>query len=90
MKEVWQKQYPKDINSVCDFSIESLKTKEPPDLLMRYCPPYAAPTKAGGRPTENKRKKGFSEEKKKPKRSATKQCQVILQFKRRFNVLKKL
>ena len=65
--EMWQKQYPQKIDSLCDFNIESLKKTQPPDLSMRYCPPYTAPSKAG-RPKEGKRKKGCLEEKKPKKR----------------------
>jgi hypothetical protein len=38
----------------------------PEDAAMRYCPPYAAPRKAG-RPKNNKRMKSHLEEKKKRK-----------------------
>ncbi len=68
--EMWQLQYPQDLQSLCDFSIETLKKTNAPDLAMRYCPPYVASNKAG-RPKEGKRKKGFLEEKKPKKRKGT-------------------
>ncbi len=55
---------------LCDFSIESLKQTEPPELTIRYCPPYSAPKKAG-RPHEGKRKKGILEEKKLKEKKCT-------------------
>jgi hypothetical protein len=68
--EMWRLQYPTNQHSLCDFSIESLKQTEPPELSMRYCPPYIAPNKAG-RPKEGKRKKGILEEKKPKRRKGT-------------------
>ncbi len=68
--EMWRLQYPLDQHSLCDFSIESLKQTEPPELSMRYCPPYSAPNKAG-RPKEGKRKNGILEEKKPKRRKGT-------------------
>ena len=64
--EMWRLQYPLNLHSLCDFSIESIKQSETPEMTMRYCPPYSAPNKAG-RPHEGKRKKGILEERK-PKR----------------------
>lgn len=64
--EMWRLQYPLNLHSLCDFSIESIKQNELPEMTMRYCPPYSAPNKAG-RPHEGKRKKGILEERK-PKR----------------------
>jgi hypothetical protein len=64
--EMWRLQYPLNLHSLCDFSIESIKQSETPEMTMRYCPPYSAPNKAG-RPHEGKRKKGILEETK-PKR----------------------
>jgi hypothetical protein len=64
--EMWRLQYPLNVHSLCDFSIESLKQTELPEVIMRDCPLYSAPNKAG-RPHEGKRKKGILEERK-PKR----------------------
>jgi hypothetical protein len=43
MTEMWQSQYPQEMHSLCDFSIESFKKAKVPDLSMRYCPSYIAP-----------------------------------------------
>jgi hypothetical protein len=69
-REMWRRQYPLDQHSLCDFSIESLKQTELPELSMRYCPPYSAPNKAG-RPKEGKRKKGILEETEPKRRKGT-------------------
>ncbi len=63
--ECWGNQYPADINETCHFDMDTLgSTLE--DAAMRYCPPYAAPRKAG-RPKNNKHMKSPLEGKKKRK-----------------------
>jgi len=42
----WRKQYPKETHILCDFNLESLWLSVP-DTSYKYCPPYAAPNKAG-------------------------------------------
>ncbi len=58
-------QYPADTNETCHFDMDTLRSTLE-DADMRYCPPYAAPRKAG-RPKNNKRMKSPLEEKKKRK-----------------------
>jgi hypothetical protein len=48
--ECWRNQYLADTNNTCHFDILRLT---PEDAAMRYCPPYAAPRKAGW-PKNNK------------------------------------
>jgi hypothetical protein len=63
--ECWHNQYSADTNETCHFDLDMLKlTLE--DAEMRYCPPYAAPRKAG-RPKNNKHMKSPLEGKKKRK-----------------------
>ena len=50
--ECWRHQYPADTNETCHFDMDTLRST-PEDAAMRYCPPYAAPRKAG-RPKNNK------------------------------------
>ncbi len=45
-------QYPAGTNETCRFDMATLRST-PEDAAMRYCPPYAAPRKAG-RPKNNK------------------------------------
>ncbi len=63
--ECWHNQYPADTNETCHFYMDTLRST-PEDAAMRYCPPYAAPRKAG-RPKNNKRMKSPLEGKKKRK-----------------------
>jgi hypothetical protein len=63
--ECWHNQYPADTNETCHFDMDTLR-ETPEDAAMRYCPPYAAPRKAG-RPKNNKRMKSPLEGKKKRK-----------------------
>jgi hypothetical protein len=68
--ECWWNQYPADTNETCHFDMDTLReTLE--DAAMRYCPPYAAPRKAG-RPKNNKRMKSPLEGKKKRKSTGSK------------------
>jgi hypothetical protein len=53
--ECWCNQYPADTNETCHFDMDTLRST-PEDAAMRYCPPCAAPKKAG-RPKNNKRMK---------------------------------
>ena len=63
--ECWRNQYPADTNETCHWDMDTLReTLE--DAAMRYCPPYAAPRKAGC-PKSNKRMKSPLEGKKKRK-----------------------
>jgi len=59
--EMWRKQYPAELNSLNNFSLESIKLTEQPDKTIRYCPPFVAPNKPG-RPSEGRRIKGPLEE----------------------------
>lgn len=68
--EMWRLQYPLDQVPLCDFSMESVKESDMPQTSWRYCPPYAAPNKAG-RPKEGKRVKSVLEEKKPKRKRAT-------------------
>jgi hypothetical protein len=61
--EWWHNQYSADTNEKCHFDMKVLRST-PEDVAMRYCPPYAAPRKAG-RPKNNKRMKSPLEGKKK-------------------------
>ncbi len=63
--ECWCNQYPADTNETCHFDMDTLRLT-PEDAVMRYCPPYAAPRKAGC-PKSNKRMKSPLEEMKKRK-----------------------
>ncbi len=63
--ECWNNQYPADINETCHFDMDTLRLT-PEDAAMRYCPPYAAPRKAGC-PKNNKCMKSPLEGKKKRK-----------------------
>ena len=53
--ECWRNQYTADTNDTCHWEMDTLR-ETPKDVAMRYCPPYAAPRKAG-RPKTNKRMK---------------------------------
>jgi hypothetical protein len=44
--ECWHNQYPADTNETCHFDMDTLRSTAE-DAAMRYCPPYAAPRKAG-------------------------------------------
>lgn len=68
--EMWRHQYPQQLQSLCDFSLNNIKKVVAPDLTWRYCPPYTAPNKSG-RPKEGKRRKSFLEEKKPCKRKGS-------------------
>jgi hypothetical protein len=63
--ECWPNQYPADTNETCCFDMDTLRST-PEDAAMRYCPPYAAPRKAGC-PKNNKCMKSPLEGKKKRK-----------------------
>jgi hypothetical protein len=67
---MWRHQYPQQLQSLCDFSLNNIKKVVAPDLTWRYCPPYTAPNKSG-RPKEGKRRKSFLEEKKPCKRKGS-------------------
>jgi hypothetical protein len=51
--ECWCNQYPADTDEICHFDMDTLRST-PEDAAMRYCPPNAAPRKAG-HPKNNKR-----------------------------------
>jgi hypothetical protein len=65
--ECWKRQYPEEVEVSCNFDLSTLR-RTPEDRLMRYCPPYTAPNKAG-RPKNNKRMKSPVEGTKKRRRS---------------------
>ena len=73
--ECWRHQYPADTNETCHFDMDTLRLT-PEDAAMRYCPPYAAPRKAG-RPKNNKRMKSPLEGKKKRKSTGSKSEAVV-------------
>ncbi len=58
-------QYTAETNEICHFDMETLRLT-PDDAAMRYCPPYAAPRKAG-RQKNNKCMKSPLEGRKKRK-----------------------
>jgi hypothetical protein len=63
--ECWRNQYHANTNETCHFGMDTLRlTSE--DAAMRYCPPYAAPRKAG-HPKNKKCMKNPPEGKKKRK-----------------------
>jgi hypothetical protein len=72
----WRKQYPKETHVLCDFNIESLWLSVP-DTSYKYCPPYAAPNKAG-RPKKNKRIKSALEVATEKKQSKQKKAKVTM------------
>ncbi len=57
--ECWRNQYPEVTNETCHWEMDTLR-ETPEDAAMRYCPPYAAPRKAG-RPKTNKCMKSLLE-----------------------------
>ncbi len=57
--ECWCNQYLADTNETCHFDMDTLRSTLE-DAVMRYCPPYAAPRKAG-RPKNNKCMKSLLE-----------------------------
>jgi hypothetical protein len=61
----WCNQYHADTNETCHVDMDTLRST-PEDAAMRYCPPYAAPRKAG-HPKNNKRMKSPLEGMKKRK-----------------------
>ncbi len=67
--ECWHNQYPVYTNETCHFDMDTLRST-PEDVAMRYCPPFAAPRKAG-RPKNNKHMKSPLEWKKKKKKKST-------------------
>ncbi len=55
----WQLQYPKDMVYKSDITWAHIKTSGScPDILMKYCPSWAAPKKKG-RPKKDARKLGI-------------------------------
>jgi hypothetical protein len=73
--ECWRNQYPMDTNETCHFDMDTLRLT-PKDAAMRYCPPYAAPRKAG-HPKNNKRMKSPLEgDKKRKSTGSTREAMV--------------
>ena len=54
----WQLQYPKDVVYKSDITWANIKKSAAPDILMKYCPSWAAATKKG-RPKKNAWKLGI-------------------------------
>jgi hypothetical protein len=54
----WQLQYPKDVVYKSDITWANIKKSGCPDILMKYCPSWAAPKKKG-RPKKDARKLGI-------------------------------
>jgi hypothetical protein len=54
----WQLQYPKDMVYKSDITWANIKKSGCPDILMKYCPSWAAPKKKG-RPKKDARKLGI-------------------------------
>ncbi len=73
--ECWRHQYLSDTNETCHFDMDTLR-ETPKDAAMWYCPPYAAPRKAG-RPKYNKRMKSPLEGKKKRKSTGSKSAAMV-------------
>ncbi len=66
-QNAWKWQYPEEVEVSCNFDLSTLR-RTPEDRLMRYCPPYTAPSKVG-RPKNEKRMKSPVEGTKKRRRS---------------------
>jgi hypothetical protein len=73
--KMWQKQYPKKL-SYSNISMNTLKSNHQPNASLRYCPPYAAPSKAGRPKGSNKRGISPMEGKKKKVRVSTEQQMI--------------
>ena len=56
----WQLQYPKDVVYKSDMTWANVMKSAEPDLLMKYCPSWAA-TKKKGRPKKERRKLGIAD-----------------------------
>jgi hypothetical protein len=56
----WQLQYPKDVVYKSDMTWVNVKKSAEPDLLMKYCPSWAA-AKKKGRPKKERRKLGIAD-----------------------------
>jgi hypothetical protein len=54
----WQLQYPKDVVYKSDITWANTKKSAGPDILMKYCPSWAAPKKKGC-PKKDARKLGI-------------------------------
>ena len=65
--ECWKRQYPEDVEVLCNFDLSTLR-RTPEDGLMRYCPLYTGPSKAG-RPKNKKQMKSPVDRTKKRRRS---------------------
>jgi hypothetical protein len=56
----WQLQYPKDVVYKSDVTWSKIKKSSAPDMLMKYCPSWAA-AKKKGRPKKDARKLGITD-----------------------------
>ena len=56
----WQLQYPKDVVYKSDMTWANVMKSAEPDLLMKYCPSWAA-AKKKGRPKKDARKLGIAD-----------------------------
>jgi hypothetical protein len=56
----WQLQYPKDVVYKPDMTWANVMKSAEPDLLMKYCPSWAA-AKKKGRPKKDARKLGIAD-----------------------------
>ena len=76
----WRNQFPED--SVCrgDVSIMSVKNKYPSNDLLRYCPQWATPKKAGRPKKDAKRAKGVMVMVVKNKRRKVMWCEICHKF----------
>ena len=54
----WRQQFPEDSMSRGNISISLIKSKYSPDDMIRYCPDWAAPKKAGRPKKDSGRKHG--------------------------------
>jgi len=54
----WQSQYPKDVVYKSDITWANMKKSAAPDILMKYCPSWAA-AKKKGRSKKDARKLGI-------------------------------
>ena len=82
--EHWQQQYLMEVNCRTDISLKTLKTMSNADDMLRYCPAWMAPKKAG-RPKANVREKSLNDlikesAKKKRNRRTKMFCKICEKF----------
>jgi hypothetical protein len=87
--KMWRVQYPKNLN-YSTITMNTLTSNHTPDTSSRYCPPYAAPRKAGRPKGSSKRCKSPMEvgTKKKAKVSTEQQMMKDAKSRTKANKLK--